>query len=164
MATANALFTRERYEEAANYYDTLRKHYTKSEHLLDAHLLEMKSRVKIYQGPMYDGVPLAKAGEIADQLLAQFPTELGEHRDLVIQTKNQVVEQKAERDWAMAQYFENRKLYGAARYYYRALLNDYPQTVVAGHARARLEQIGGLPDEPPDRFAWLTDMFSTTEE
>jgi outer membrane protein assembly factor BamD (BamD/ComL family) len=162
MATANALFTRGRYEEAANYYDTLSKHYAKSEHVLGAYLLEMKSRLKVYQGPMYDGAPLAKAGETADQLLAQFPGQLGEHRDLVIRTKNQVVEQTAERDWAMAQYYENRKLYGAARFYYRAILKDYPQTVVAGRARSRLEQIRGLPDEPPNRFRWLTDMFGAS--
>jgi outer membrane protein assembly factor BamD (BamD/ComL family) len=162
MATANALFTRNRYEEAANYYDTLSKHYAKSEHLLDASLLEMKSRLKMYQGPMYDGAPLAKAGETADQLLAQFPGQLGEHRDLVIRTKNQVVEKTAERDWAMAQYYENRKLYGAARFYYQAILKDYPQTLVAGHARSRLEQIRGLPDEPPNRFRWLTDMFGAS--
>jgi outer membrane protein assembly factor BamD (BamD/ComL family) len=162
MATANALFTRGRYEEAANYYDVLRKHHAKSEHLLDAYLLEMKSRLKTYQGPMYDGTPLVKAGELADQLLTQFPDQISEHRNLVVQNKNRIVEQMAQRDWEVAQYFENRKLYGAARFYYQAIFDDFPHTVVAGQARARLEQIRDLPAEPPDRFKWVTGLFGTT--
>jgi outer membrane protein assembly factor BamD (BamD/ComL family) len=163
MATANALFTRGRYEEAAHYYETLRKHYGKSEHLLDAYILELKSRLQMYQGPMYDGAPLVKASELADQILAQFSGQLNEHRDLVVSTKNRIVEQMAERDWAMAQYFQNRKLYGAARFYYQALIDEYPQTAMAGHARAQMEQIFDLPAEPPNHFKWLTDMFPSEE-
>ncbi|HID77760.1 MAG TPA: outer membrane protein assembly factor BamD [Planctomycetaceae bacterium] len=165
MATANAMFTRGRYSEAADYYQMLRQHYPKSEHLLEACLLEMKSRLEMYQGPMYDGTPLVEASELADQLLAQFPGQLSpEHRELVIRTKNRIVEQMAERDWAMAQYYENRKLYGAARFYYEALIKDYPQTAVAQRARQRLGQIRDLPAEPPDHFRWLTSLFDAQTE
>ena len=164
MATANAHFFKGNFEDAAYHYDLLRKEYPKSEHQIAAHVLGMKSKMSMYQGPMYDGTPLEDTGQIAEQTLMQFGGELGDKRDLVVQTKNRVVEDQATRDWTMAQYYENRKCYGAARYYYRAILRDYPQTEVALKAGARLEEIRDLPDEPPNHFKWLTDLFPSERE
>jgi len=164
MATANAHFFKGHFEDAAYHYDLLRKEYPKSEHQIAAHLLGMKSKMSMYQGPMYDATPLEEAGQIAEQTLMQFGGELGDKRDLVVQTRNRVVEEEAARDWAMAQYYENRKCYGAARYYYKAILRDYPQTEVALKATARLEAIQDLPDEPPNHFKWLTDLFPSEHE
>ena len=67
--------------------------------------------------------------------------------------------EEAERDWAMAQYYDGRKYYGSARYYYQELIDDYPTTSFAQRARRRLEEIRDEPDEPPKRFGWLTDAF-----
>jgi len=164
MAAANAHFLKGHYEEAAYHYDLLRKEYANSEHQVPAHLLAMKSKLAMYQGPMYDGAPLEDAGEIADQTLAQFRTELGEERDLVIRTKNHIVEQKAAREWGVGQYYDKRRCYGAARMYYQSILEDYPHTAVAEQARTRLQEIQGLPDEPPNRFRWLGNMFPSESE
>ena len=161
MATANAHFLKGRYEDAAYNYDLLRKEYPKSEYQLQAHLLAMKSKEKIYQGPMYDGAPLDEAGEIADQTLTQFGPDLGTQRDMVLQARNRVVEQKAERDWTIAQYYDKKKCFGAARYYYRFITKDYPLTAIARKAEARLEEIKDLPAEPANHFKWLTDRFGS---
>ena len=164
MATGNAMFLRGRYEEAAYQYDLVRKEYPDSEHQVAAHLLGMKSNMAMYQGPMYDGGPLKTAGEIADQAMTQFRTELGEQRDLVLKTKNRVTEEQAAREWAMAQYYDKKSCYGAARVYYKAIIEDYPQTGAAQQATARLAEIQGLPDSPPNRFKWLTNAFPSSTE
>ena len=165
MATGNAYFLEERYEDAANQYDLLRKRYPKSEHQYDAHRLAMKAKVLTYQGPSYDGTSLDEAGEVADQTLRQFRNELGKEREHVIGQKNLIVQQQAERDWAMGQYYEKKRYYGAARLYYKGLAENarYARTRFAQMARDRLEEIKDRPDKPPDYFEWMNHLLPTED-
>ncbi len=159
MATANSYFVHGRFEDAARHYDLIRTEYTKSEFQMKAHLLGIESWQRIYQGGYYDSGPLDKAGEIADQALIQFGPELGEERPRIIEAKNKIVEEKANRDLIVAQYYDKREHFGAARIYYNAIIDEYPQTPAALQARQRLNEIEGQPDKPKNHFAWLTDMF-----
>ena len=159
MATANAYFAKGRYEDAAYYYDLLRKEYPRSEHQLQAHVLGLQSKLRVYQGNLYDGTPLSEADQIAEQTLTQFRDQLGPEQVRVAQARDNILEQKAERDWVMAQYYDRKKEFGAARAYYQYLIKDYPLTQAAHKARARLDQIRNEPDRPPNRFKWLTDAF-----
>ena len=162
MASATAYFLKGRYEEAAHHYDLVRKEYPKSEHQLNAHLYGLQSKLRMYQGPMYDGTPLDDAGEIADDALIQFRGELGEERARLIQTQNHILQQKAERYWTMAQYFDKKKFYRSARIYYQAMVDEYPLTDAAQRANVRLQEISDLPDKPPNHFKWLTNAFPST--
>ncbi len=164
MATANTYFRKGRYEDAAYHYDVVRKEYPRSEHQPRAHLLGIQSKLQMYQGHLYDGTPLKEADELAEQALSQFRRELGAEQQRVAQVRNDIVRRKAERDWAVAQYYDKKKQYGAARHYYQAILKDYPLTQFAPQAQARLEQIRGEPEEPPNRFKWLTNVFEPPEE
>ncbi len=164
MATGNAYFLKGRYEDAAYQYDLLRKEYPKSEHLLNGLLLGMQSKLKMYQGPTYDGSPLEDANRIAEQTLLQFGPELGNERDRLVQTQNRILEQRAQRHWALAQFYEKKKHYGSARLYYQRILDDFPTTAAAQMAQARLAEIQPLPARPPNRFEWLTDLFPSTQE
>jgi TolA-binding protein len=161
MAAANAYFVRNRFEESAYHYGLIRKQYPKSEHLVKAHILEMKSKMNMYQGPQYDGAVLDDADEVAKQALMQFGKELGNERQWVIDTRNTIVQEKAMRDWQIGQYYERKGYYGAARYYYQTLLKDYPRTEVAPVAQKRLGEIQSYPEKPPDYFWWLTGLFET---
>lgn len=163
ITTANAYYTKGRYEDAAYYYDLLRNEYPKSDYQRHAHRDGMKSKLHMYQGPMYDGSPLEDAAQIADQMLLQFGSELGSERDQIIQIQNEILQQRAERDWAVAQFYEKKSHYGAARYYYRLILDEYPTTAVAQKARARLIEIKDRPDQPPNHFKWLTDLLPSTK-
>ncbi len=160
MASATAYFNVGQFEEAAFRYDLLRKEYPKSEHALNASLLCLDAKQRIYQGPLYDGTPLVEAGEIADQTLTRYGPTLGEKRSLVLEARDRITEQKAERDWAMAQYYDKNHYYGAARFYYQSIIDEYPQTQVAEAARKRLEEIKDLPAQPPDRFGWLNKIIN----
>jgi outer membrane protein assembly factor BamD (BamD/ComL family) len=164
MATANAHFLKGRFEDAAYHYDLIRKEYPKSEHQFNAHILGMKSKLQMYQGAMYDGTPLDEAKEIAEQTVTQFRGALGDERERLLETRNQLVEQQAERQWRVAQYYDNKKHYGSARIYYRALVDDFPTTEAAQRANARLEEIRDLPANPPDYFNRLTQWIPSSDD
>ncbi len=165
MATANAYFVQKRYEDAAYHYDLVRKEYPRSEHQYDAHRLGMKAKQLMYQGPMYDGTPLEEAAEVADQTLRQFRGELGPDRRRIIEEKNRIVAQQAEREWAMGQYYEKKGYNAAARFYYQSLVDNasFARTGYVEKARERLAAIQGKPDRPPDYFQWLDRLFEPGE-
>ena len=155
----NAHFRRGEWEEAADKYDLLRKNHPKSKYQKDAHLLELQAKMRIYEGPKYSVVPLKDAQEIADQALKQFPGQLGEEEQRVRLARAVIFEQQAEREWVMAQYYDNKREFRAAREYYKVLLEKYAHTSFAERARKRMEEIRNEPDEPPNHFAWLTNLF-----
>lgn len=159
MAMGSAYFREGRYEEAAYHYDTLINEFSNSEHQAQAHTLAVQSKLRVYQGSRYDGTPLDQADKLANQALTQFPGELGQQRQRVLETREQITEQKARREWDRAQYYDKNRHYGAARIHYRALIEEHPLSQAARGARLRLEEIRDLPDSPPNRFRWLTDVF-----
>jgi len=159
MRVANAHFRRGEWEEAADHYDMLRKNHPKSKYQKDAHLRELQAKMQIYQGPKYSVIALNDAQEIADQTLKQFPGQLGEDERRVRDARAILFEQRAEREWVMAQYYDNKSEFRAAREYYKVLLDKYSHTSFAERARKRVQEIQNEPDEPPNHFAWLTGLF-----
>jgi len=129
-----------------------------------AHVLELQAKMRVYQGTWYDGAPLNEAAKIADQALTQFGEKLGAERERVAQARAQIMEEKANREFSIAQYYDRRKEFRAARIYYQSVIDDFPGTAKAKEARARLEQIRGEPDVPPNRFAWLTRLFESEKK
>jgi TolA-binding protein len=164
MAAGTANFVRGRYEEAAYNYDTLRKEYPRSEHQLQAHLYGLESKQHVYQGEFYDGTALKEAGEIADQALLRFGNTLGNERDKVVEAKNRIVELQSLRDWEVGQYYDQKGWYCSARIYYRSVVDNYPQTRTAELARQRMDEIKGLPGEPPNHFKWLEWVFGAKKK
>ena len=159
MALGNAYFRHGQFENAAYHYDLLRKEYPNSEHQAHAHVLGLQAKMRVYQGSFYDGSPLNDAEKIAEHTLTQFGDQLGERRERVAKARAQIAEEQANRDFIVGQYYENRKYFGAARLYYQSVIKEHPHTKMAAKARARLEAIGDKPAEPPNRFAWLTDLL-----
>ncbi len=161
MATANAYFRHGRFEEAAYNYDVLIKEYPNSEFQAKAHLLCLQAKMRVYQGTMYIGAPLDDAKKLADQTLTQYGDKLGSERERVAQARAQIMEEKANRDYSLGDYYEKHSEYGAARMYYKSVIDEYPTTEKAKDARARMEAIRDKPDKPPSRMAWLTGMFDS---
>ena len=159
MAKANFYFTRGYFEEAAHNYDMLRREYPKSKHQVTAHVLGLQSHKQVYQGPYYDVAPLKDADLIAKQALSQFPGKLGEERSKIVETRAEIREQRAEREFAAAQFWEKKGAFGSARIYYHEILNSYPGTHYASLAQERLDAIKAEPDNPPKHFQWLADIF-----
>jgi hypothetical protein len=63
----------------------------------------------------------------------------------------------------MAEYFRAKAEYGAAKYYYSIVINDYSDTQFAERARSQTDSVVGLPEVPPQRFPWLVNAFPREE-
>jgi outer membrane protein assembly factor BamD (BamD/ComL family) len=159
MATANAHFVKGRYREADDFYDQLRTKHPQSEHQFEAHLLGLQSKLRAYQGPEYDGIELVDAEKLIDQTLTQFPDQLKEERERIVETRRLVQAQRAERDWNVGQHYDRLEYYRAAIFYYQGIIKDYPDTAFADMARNRINEVKDLPPMPPNRFEWLTNLF-----
>ncbi|MEN6556697.1 MAG: outer membrane protein assembly factor BamD [Thermoguttaceae bacterium] len=163
MALGNAYFRRGQYENAAYNYDLLRKEYPNSEFQMKAHVLGLQSKMRMYQGAMYVGGPLKDADKLAKNTLTQYGNKLGPERDRVARAESQIVEEKANRMYAVAQYYDQNKYYGAAKIYYKNVIDDFPGTDRAKQSQARMDQIRNEPDSPPDHFKWLNDALKSNK-
>ncbi len=159
MALANGYFLRGQFENAAWNYDVLRREYPNSSYQLESHLLGLQAKKRIYQGSYYDGKPLDDAGEIAEQTLALFSGELGDEKERLVRNRARIIEQQALRDFDMGQFYEAKRWYGAARFYYNHVIDGFPESQTARRARERIAAIRDQPDEPPNYLGWLTDMI-----
>ena len=60
-------------------------------------------------------------------------------------------QQRAEKDLEVALWYEKTKQRGAAEYYYKLILKDWPDTVPAAEARSRLRAMGLDVPEPAEK-------------
>lgn len=157
--TANAYFVEGHYDDADYYYKLIRTDYPKSKHQKEAHLLGIQTKLRLYQGPMYDERPLKQAEELIDQTIVQYGRDLGDERERLLTAKGEIHAQYALRLWAVAQFYEKTKHYGAAKIYYNELVKKYPNTELSARAGTRLVAIGPLRENPPDYFRWLSIVF-----
>ncbi len=165
MATANIEFRRNRYDEADYNYSLLRREYPRSEHQFDAHVLGLQAKLRKYQGPDYDGAVLEEAKQLHKQLKTQFAGQLGpEERERMRTVKLTLHREVARRDMRMAQYYDDTKHFGAAKYYYAQVSKKYPDSDLAQFARERFAQIAGEPERPAKRLAWFVDIFPESSE
>ena len=164
MAYANARFLQGRYEDAAYEYAKLRRNYPKSPHQMKAHVLGLRAQMEVYQGAAYDSQPLESAQKVADETLTQYGKKLGTDYDYVLKERNRIRQERAKRDFKMAEYYEKRGYYGAAREYYKTLIQQFPNTEASRIARIRLEAIADKPAKPKNHVKWLTDVLSSTDD
>ncbi len=159
MAVAKAHYANKRYEDAAYYFDMLRKEHADSEHQLRAHVLAVQSKLRIYQGERYDRTALDEADKIAAQALVQFRGRLGEEASRLGEVRGRIIAEKAQRDLADAEYYEGKGRYKAARFYYGELIKNYPGTQHAERAQRRLEAIRDKTDSS-NPLQWLSNALS----
>ncbi len=159
IAAGNALFAKGDYEGADQYYSDLRTNFPSSEHQFMAHYLGIQAKIRGYRGPEYAGEGLADAEKLIKQVRRQFPKESGEHREEIEKAYREVRYRKAEREWTMADYYNKRHDFGAARFYYDVILSEYDDTPFADKARARVPEISDKPRIPPQRLSWLVELF-----
>ncbi len=164
LAAGNAYFASANYLDADNFYTDLRKTFPSSEHQFRAHLLGVKAKLLTYEGPDYSGDPLDDAEKLIKQIRRQFPHESSKEREYLARAYAEVRYKKAEREWNMAQYYDRRGEYGAARFHYRSIEEDFGRTPFAERTRSRIAEIGNEPDVPPQRLAWVVKMFPEQED
>ncbi|MEZ6087712.1 MAG: tetratricopeptide repeat protein [Pirellulaceae bacterium] len=165
MAAGLEYFERKKWVLADTFFADLRDTFPDSDHQFNAHLFGLKCKLEIYQGPKYSGTVLDEAEELIERMKRRFPTELqdSKHRDMVARSAAEIDHLQAERLYSKAQFRELRSENGSARFYYRNILDKHPNTSYAEVARKRLAALEGEPDTPPQRLAWLNDLFPDSE-
>ena len=163
LALANAYFKAEKWPDAADTYEDLRRNYPGSRHQFHAHLFELKSRLNSYQGKSYDDDPLKKADKLLKQIVRQFPEQARKEKEFLAQEAGLIRHMLAERDWGMAKYFENQGENFAAKYYYEQVAADFSDTKFGEMVGGEIERVAELPAKPKQHAQWLVDMFPDEE-
>ena len=160
---ANAFLKSGRYYEAADTYEDLRRNYPGSKYLFNAHMLELESRLKSYNGPSYDSTPLDKSETLIKKIVQQFPEEAKKNVDVLEQQAALVNNQLAQRDFELGQYHERRGENRAAQLCYAAVADKYPQSIYSQSVSEKIEQVASLPPVPEQHAKWLVDLFPDPE-
>lgn len=163
-ALADAYFSDERYAEAADTYEDLRRNYPGSRFQYHAHLFELKSRLLSYQGPSYDDQPLLKADDLMRSIVQQFPEEARKEKDFLAKEATKIQQKLAERGLATAKYYENRGENLAAKLMYEQVAENYSHTKLAQTLEQQIADVSSKPPVPPERGKWLVNLFPDREE
>lgn len=163
LALGKAFMNTQRYYEAADTFEDLRKNYPGSPHQFTAHMLELESRLQGYQGKNYDDTPLRKADDLMKNIVRLFPKECEGQLDYLEQRAAQIQNQIAERDYSMAQYFENKGENRAARIYYQKVADDFKHTPLGESVNQQIEKVAALPPKPAQPAQWLVNLFPDPE-
>ncbi len=154
-----ALYDSNQFFESAETFADLRNNYPGSQHQFNAHLMEFQSRLAMYDGKYYEGLPLKQAEEVLRLILRRFPEESRSLREQLSEQAASIRNMLAERDLAMADYHSTRGENLAARFYLESLIESYPETEVAAQAKTKLQSLSSKPDEPEQIAKWLVDLF-----
>lgn len=164
MLAASACFDDGRFFRADELLTDLRRSFPSSNHQYAAHMMGLKCKIQLYQGPSYDSGPLDDSEELVRQMRRQFPTESGKDTDFLAKAFKDIRMNRAIREWKLAEYRDRRKEYRAARIQYERVARDFADTSLAGAATERLAQLGGSPDLPPQRLEWLAKAFPSDDD
>lgn len=146
------------FTEAATLYAALADINPRSEYLIQARKLELLARSKSYVGAEYDAKALEDASHLSDQIIRQHGEDLGEERRDIMDLRENISMQKAQRLWEAGQYYERKKMYSSARYSYEKLMQNHPSSPLSEQARQRHAKIIDLEDQD-DNLKRLKSMF-----
>lgn len=159
LALANAYFEQKRFMDAADTYEDLRINFPNSEHQFHAHLFELRSRLEAYQGPHYDGTHLETADKLLRAIVSQFPQQAEKHQEMLTRENARIRKMRAEREMALAAYYEARGAYEAAGLHYKQVQAEFQNTPLATDAGQRLAKISDKPSNTGEPPAWVARMF-----
>ena len=164
ILAASSCFEKQKYFRADELLSDLRSSFPNSPHQYQAHMLGLKVKIRLYQGPQYDPGPLDAAEEIVKQMRRQFPNESRDDIEFLETIYKDIRMNRAIREMARARARDRRKEYRAARVRYERVVRDYSDTSLARDAEQRLAQLSGLPDLPPQRLQILAKAFPSSSD
>ena len=164
LAAGNAAFAQKDYFMADRYYGDLRDNFPDSAHQYTAHLLSVKTKLKLYRGSEYSSDPLVQSKSLIEKMIKQFPERAQQDQEYLKRAYAEVRYRLAEREWKMGQYYGGRAEYRAARIYYEKIIEEYHDTPFAAKAKAEMDQLVGKADVPSQKLKWLVDIFPESDE
>lgn len=130
---------------AQDEYVNLAREYPSGRFIRLAMLRSAEAADASFPGVPFDDRPLVDAEERYRAVKATFPDYA--EREAVDARLQGIREKRAEKDLYVGAYYERVKQPGAAEFYYRQLLKDWPDTIAAAEARVRLRALGVLIDD-----------------
>lgn len=125
---------------AQDEYAHLAREYPNGRYIQLALLRTAEAALASYPGSKYDDRSLVEAQERFEQLRRTF--SVFAERQGVDQRLEGIREQRAEQDLEVARWYERVRRPDAAIFYYKLVLQDWPDTLAAGEARGRLRALG----------------------
>ncbi len=122
-------------------------------------MLELESLLKSYKGPDYDGTALTKADKLRKQIAAQFPDKAAQNQDILAQQGSLIINQLAQRDVEVGQFYERRGENRAAKIYYEKAKADFGGSVFSEELGQRIETVANLPPVPKPPAEWIQKVF-----
>lgn len=125
---------------AQDEYATLANEYPNGRYVQLAMLRSAESAAAAFPGVKFDDRALLEAEERYRQIQGRFP-DLA-RREAVEERMEGIRQQRAEKDLDIARWYERTRQRGAAEFYYKLILKDWPDTLAAAEARSRLRALG----------------------
>ncbi len=125
---------------AQDEYANLVKQYPSGKYVQLAALRTAASAEAAFPGIRFDDHPLIEAETRYQQAQAAYPAYA--QRENVGQRLDGIRQHRADKDLEIARWYERVQQPGAAEFYYRLVLRDWPGTLAATEARSRLRALG----------------------
>ena len=164
MLAATSSFEQGKPYRADELLTDLRRSFPNSPHQYNAHMLGLKTKIQLYQGPSYAPGPLDSAEEMVKQMRRQFPAESRKDNEFLAKAYKDIRMNRAVRSITQARYRDQRQEYRAARVLYERVAREFSDTSLSNDAEVRLAQLEGLPDLPPQRLQVLANAFPTSSD
>ena len=125
---------------AQDEYVNLTREYPNGRYVQLAMLRGAEAAAAAFPGIKFDDRALLDAQVRYQQLRSTFPPYA--ERERVADRLEGIRQQRAEKDLDTARWYERTKQAGAAEYYYRLVLKDWPDTLAGGEAQRALRGMG----------------------
>lgn len=159
-------YERSKWAEAIETYDQFVGLFPNGLKTPDAMLNAARATESMYRGTNFDEAPLIEAEQRYLLIQEQFPEQAGQAR--VAEAIRNVRNERAAKLYESATFYERTNRYDSALYYYKRIVNEFPDTRHAVTSRAALRQLGYFDrddrrsydsrDTAPDRPAPRDDV------
>lgn len=146
---ADYYFNKSEFLLAEMEYATLVKDHPRSRYVRYAMRRSADAALAGYGGIDFDDAPLVEAEERYRDYLAAYPG--GAEQEGIGLVLDQIRAQRAAKELDIGRYYERTGHNGAAAFYYRSTIANWPDTIAATRAQDRLNRIGPerAPEAPP---------------
>jgi outer membrane assembly lipoprotein YfiO len=127
-------------------YGRLMREYPRGRYYPFALRRSAESALASYGGVEYDEAALIEAEERYRDYHRQYPGPANREGVGLIMTS--IREQRAEKEFSIGDYYERTKHLSSAVFYYQSVVKDWPDTIAARKAAARLELLGVTESAP----------------
>lgn len=136
------------FDEAELTYARLMRDFPRGRYRKIALLRSGQSALARFPGVEFDDADLLEAQVYLRDFKTQYPQESDAYH--VPQTLTRIQDSLAEKDFTVAQFYERTSKLDAAAYYYRHIMDSWPDSTWAAQSKERLGAIGGTMPAPND--------------